>query len=143
MKEKRSSDSSDYSESSASSPAEIEPIAAEHTDTIQATASSTSEVVFIPQFVTPEYYAANLEIPQPSHPLTSRPIDDATQYQLPDYQFNARYVNNYSTPEARAFFYDSSVYPTEYYPTGFETYAYNSYAQHGSWLENYDISYLN
>lgn len=142
MKEKRSSESSDCSGSCTSSPAEIEPTATENMDVIQATASSSTEVIFIPQFVAPQYNATNLEIPQPSQfsPQTS---EDATQYQFPDYQFNSRYINSYLSPEGRAFFYDASVYPTEYYPTGFESYEYNPYAQHESWLDNYDMSYLN
>ncbi|XP_026330362.1 paired mesoderm homeobox protein 2-like [Hyposmocoma kahamanoa] len=164
MKEKRSSESSDYSESCASSPPE--PIVTEHTDVIQATASSSNEIIFNAQ---PEYYSINLEKPQTSHiapqlpqitlqpsqitlqpsqitlqpsQITPQTREDATQYQFPDYQFNARYVNNYTSPESRAFFYDTSAYPTEYYPTGFENHSYNPYAQHGSWLDNYDMSYL-
>lgn len=156
MKEKRNSESSDYSESCASSPPEIEPVFTEHTNVIQATASSSTEGIFNLQ---PEYYATNLEIPrlseitpqlsqiiaQPSQitPTTPQLSEDATQYQFPGYQFNADYINSYSSPEARAFFYDTSVYNTDYYPTGFESYSYNPYAQHGSWLDNYDMNYLN
>lgn len=139
MKEKRSSESSDCSESCASSTPEVEPIVTTHTDVIQATASSTTGVIFDPQHVTPECYATNFDIQQPSQ-LTPPSIDEATQYQFPDYQLNARYINSYSSPEARAFFYDTSVYPTEYYPTGFENYGYDA---HGSWLDNYDVSFLN
>lgn len=140
MKEKRSSESSEYAESCTSSPSEIEPIGTDVTDVIQATASSTTAYNLIPQPVSPEYYATNIE----SQPLQfiPPPVKDAAQYQFPDYQFNAQYINCNSTPESRAFFYDTSVYPTEYYPTGFECYAYNSQIQQG-WLDNYDISYLN
>lgn len=142
MKEKRSSESSDCSWSCASSPAEPEPIVAEHADVIQATANSTIAGNFIPQPVLPESYAINIEIPQASQ-ITPQPVENASQYQFPDYQFNSRYVNCDSTPEGRVFFYDTSVYPTEYYPTGFESYAYNYYTQQGPWVENYDMSYLN
>lgn len=142
MKAKRSSESSDYSESCASSAPEIEPIATNHTDVVQATASSTTDAIFVPQVVTPEYYATNSEIHYPSQ-LTAQPIADPTQYVFPDIQFNARFINSYSSPEGRAFFFDRSVHPTEYYPTGFESNAYNSYPQYGSWLDNYDMSYLN
>lgn len=142
MKEKRSSESSDCSESCASSAPEIEPIATEHTNVVQESASSTTDIIFVPPLVNHEYNAINPEISQPPQ-LSVQPIEDSSQFQFPDLQFNAHFINSYSSPESRAFFYDRSVYPTEYYPTGFESYAYNTYPQHGAWLDNYDMSYLN